>query len=101
MALLRKMTSRSQHPEVPEVQHYCRRERNVYTPAHRVEGCEMRPWKTPEGLRVSRIEKWAEARFKRRLKEGDIAAAMRAANFYTAIACRADGIALSSVTSYR
>jgi hypothetical protein len=61
----------------------------------------MKRWKTPEILRLSRIEKWAEARFERRLKEGNIAAAIRAVNFYMMIARRADGIALSSITSYR
>jgi hypothetical protein len=61
----------------------------------------MKPWKSPEILRLSRIEKWAKERFERRMNESDTAAAMRAANFYTVIACRADGIALSSVTSYR
>jgi hypothetical protein len=61
----------------------------------------MKPWKSPEILRLSRIEKWAKERFERRMDEHDTAAAMRAANFYTAIACRADAIALSSVTGYR
>jgi len=61
----------------------------------------MKPWKSPEILRLSRIEKWAEARFKRRLLGKDTDASMRAANFLTAIACRANGIALQSVSSYR
>jgi hypothetical protein len=61
----------------------------------------MKTWKTPEILRLSLIEKWAQARFERRMRERDIAAAMRAANFYTIISRRADGVALDNVSSYR
>ena len=61
----------------------------------------MKTGKSPEILRLSRIEKWAKARFERRLQEQDTAAAMRAANLYTSIARRADGVALSNVTSSR
>jgi hypothetical protein len=61
----------------------------------------MKTWKPPEILRLSRIEKWAKARLERRMKENDTPAAMRAANFYTAIACRADGIAMRTVTRFR
>jgi len=60
----------------------------------------MKTWKTPETLRLVRIEKWAKARLARRMQEKDTAAAMRAANFYTAIACRADGIAMRNVGPY-
>jgi len=60
-----------------------------------------RTWKTPEIIRLVRIEKWAETRRKRRIEAGDTAAAMRAANFLTAISCRADRIALSEVSSFR
>jgi hypothetical protein len=61
----------------------------------------MKSWKVPEILRLSRIEKWAKERFERRMRGRDTASAMRAANFYTAISCRADGIALDNVSSYR
>jgi hypothetical protein len=61
----------------------------------------MKTWKTPEILRLSRIEKWVKERFERRMRERDTAAAMRAAVFYAAIACRADGNALDNVSSYR
>jgi hypothetical protein len=61
----------------------------------------MKNWKWPEILRLSRIEKWAKARFERRMQEGDIDAAMRAANFYTMISRRCDGIALATVSSCR
>jgi hypothetical protein len=61
----------------------------------------MRRWKSPEVLRLSRIEKWAMERFERRMKEGDVSAAMRSASFYAAIAYRADGIALNNVASFR
>jgi hypothetical protein len=56
--------------------------------------------KAPDILRLSRIEEWAKARFERRMQGTDSAGAMRAANFYTAIACRADAIALASTSSY-
>jgi hypothetical protein len=61
----------------------------------------MKNWKSPKILRLSRIEKWAKARFERRMQEGDIAPSMRAANFYTIISHRCDGIALGTVSSYR
>jgi hypothetical protein len=61
----------------------------------------MKTWKTPEILRLSRIEKWAKTRFERRKHGDDIAAALRAANFYTAIASLADQIALQKVTPYK
>ena len=62
----------------------------------------MTNWKesTPEILRLSAVEKWAEARYKRLLANGDIAAAQRAANFYIAIAARGDAIAMRGVTTY-
>jgi hypothetical protein len=56
----------------------------------------MKTWKTPEILRLCRIEEWAKQRYERRTGERDIAAAMRAANFYETIARRADGVALDS-----
>ncbi|HEX3709508.1 MAG TPA: hypothetical protein VHV56_06430 [Pseudolabrys sp.] len=61
----------------------------------------MKIWKTPEILRLSRIEKWAKARFERRLQGKDTAAAVHAANFYTTIHERANGIAMRDVGSYR
>jgi hypothetical protein len=61
----------------------------------------MKTWKTPEILRLSRIENWAKARLERRMQEKDTAAAMRAANFYTTVARRADGVAMQAVTPYR
>jgi hypothetical protein len=68
---------------------------------NRAKRSNMKPYKSPEILRLSRIEKWAKARFEQRMKGKDVAAAMRAANFYTAISCRADGAALQSVTPFR
>jgi hypothetical protein len=61
----------------------------------------MKTWKTPEILRLSRIEKWAEERFERRMRQSDTAAAMRAAKLYTAVSCRADRIAMDNVSSFR
>jgi len=61
----------------------------------------MKTWKTPANLRLSRIEKWAKERFERRIRDRDASAAMRAANFYTAIARRADEIVLHNVSSCR
>jgi hypothetical protein len=51
----------------------------------------MKTWKTSEIVRLSQIEKWAKARLERRTH--DTTAAMRAAIFYTAIACRANALA--------
>jgi hypothetical protein len=65
-------------------------------------------WKTPEILRLSRIEAWRKARYERAMADPNIALndpnrakAIHAAELYTAVAVRNDGIALSSVSTYR
>ena len=57
--------------------------------------------KSPEILRLSRIEERYKDRFKRALREADQATAYRAMERYVAVAARADGIALSAVSRYR
>jgi hypothetical protein len=58
-------------------------------------------WKTPEILRLSRIEERYRDRFERALREADQATAYRAMERYVAVAARADGIALSAVSPYQ
>ena len=57
-------------------------------------------WKTPTILRLSRIEEWRRERFERAMRDGDYNTAKRAADLYTAVSARADGIALGSVRPY-
>jgi hypothetical protein len=58
-------------------------------------------WKTPTGVRLHRIEQWAEARFERAVERGDTAITKRAADFYTRVAARANSVALGSVSACR
>lgn len=67
----------------------------------------MKAWKTPTNLRLRRIEVWREARFKRAIRDPDIAKndpnrtkACRAAALYTAAAVRAQGVAVGAVTTF-
>jgi hypothetical protein len=64
-----------------------------------------RGWKSPEPLRLHRIEEWRRDRFERMFdqvsNDADRRKAYRAAMLYTEVACRLDGCALTAVTTYR
>lgn len=59
-----------------------------------------KPWKTPTPLRLRRVEMWRKERFKRAIRSGDTAKALRAANLYTATAARASAATLAMVSGY-
>ncbi len=68
----------------------------------------MKPWQTPEILRLSRIEAWRKARFERAMNDPNIAMndpdrakAIRAAELYTAASGLGGRVALSSISPYR
>jgi hypothetical protein len=56
--------------------------------------------KFPEILRLSRIEERYRDRFERALRDADQATAYRAMERYFTVAARADGFALSAVSTY-
>jgi hypothetical protein len=67
----------------------------------------MKAWKTPMNLRLREIEIWRESGFKRAIHDPDIAKndpdrskASRAAQLYEAAAARANGAAISDITSF-
>jgi hypothetical protein len=67
----------------------------------------MRPWKTPEALRLRRVAQWRKDRFEKLMRDPDIATndpgrakVIRAANFYTAAVARGDSHALGMVSSF-
>jgi hypothetical protein len=64
-----------------------------------------RGWKSPEAVRLRRIEEWRNKRFERMLhrveNEDDRRKAYRAATLYMEVSARLDGRALGAVTTYR
>ena len=65
----------------------------------------MRAWKSPENLRLRRIEEWRKSRSERMLdrvrNDDDRRKAYRAATLYMEVSRRLDGCALAAVTTYR
>jgi hypothetical protein len=70
-----------------------------------LQGLRARRLKSPEPLRLHRIEEWRRGRFERMLdrasNDTDRRNAYRAAMLYTEVACRLDGCALGAITTYR
>jgi len=64
----------------------------------------MKTWKTPENLRLRRIEQWRKERLDRLRNQvrtnDDIPKVVRAAELYTQAVARGDAIARGSVTGY-
>jgi hypothetical protein len=64
-----------------------------------------RGWKSPEVVRLRRIEEWRKERFERMLhrveNDDDRRKAYRAATLYMEVSARPDGRALGAVTTYR
>ncbi len=69
------------------------------------EALRARGWKSPEVVRLRRIEEWRKGRFERMLdrveSDDDRRKAHRAATLYMEVSARLDGCALRAVKPYR
>lgn len=70
-----------------------------------LQALRSRGWKSPEIVRLQRIEEWRKSRFERMLdcvkNDDDWCKAYKAATLYTDVSVRLDGRALGSITRYR
>ena len=70
-----------------------------------LQALRARGWKSPEVVRLRRIEEWRKERFERMLdrveNDDDRRKAYRAATLYMEVSARLDGRALGAVTAYR
>lgn len=70
-----------------------------------LQALRARGWKSPESLRLRRVEDWRRSRYERMLdcvkNDDDRRKAYRAATLYMEVSHRLDGCALNAVTSYR
>ena len=82
----------------------CGRDAERFTAPKALKPLRVR-WKSPEPLRLRRIEEWRQNRFEQMLdrvkNDDDRRKACHAASLYEQVSLRLNGCALGAVTSYR